>query len=263
VDSRPQELAAGGPVLTSCGPFTAIRVLAFALVCVGASAGLAAPPVEQSCDAAAAKAERTWNVPAGVLGAVGTVESGRPSSLGAAPWPWTINAAGRGAFFESKDAAIAAVLTLMERGYPFIDIGCFQVDIAYHAGVFRSLDDAFDPEKNAQAAAQILAAERAISPDWATAVARYHSATPMYGIPYLQRVRAALPAAQRRVAAASFDAAFPTLFQGSGTHTGVLPQVVYPPPLARGHPPQIVVMPAPATPPHATLVEASSATENQ
>lgn len=160
-----------------------------------------------SCDLAAAKAERDWNIPAGILSAVGTVESGRSGRTGRAPWPWTINAAGRGTYHDTKGDAVATVLAIMIRGFPYIDVGCFQVDIAYHAGVFRSLDDAFDPEKNAQAAAKILLTERSRAPDWDTAVARYHSAIPGLGSAYLDRVRSALPSAKLRAIFAQAESA--------------------------------------------------------
>ena len=199
-----------------------------------------------ACDAAAADAERDWSVPAGVLSAVGQVESGVGGGhLGATPWPWTINAAGRGAYFATKEEAIAAVLALMARGYPYIDVGCFQIDLAYHPGVFRSLDEAFDPERNAQAAAQILATERLRTPDWATAVAHYHSATPSLGGPYLERVRAALPAAKLRASYAQFELAidFHTKAPLTPPPSPILPRVIYPAPIGKnGREPQIIYM---------------------
>lgn len=179
--------------------------LALALLVAWSTQGLAAS-AETSCDVAAARAERDWNIPSGVLSAVGSVESGRKGRTGLAPWPWTINAAGRGTFHDNKGDAVATVLAIMLRGFPYIDVGCFQVDIAYHAGVFRSLDEAFDPEKNAQAAAMILLTERSRSPDWDTAIARYHSATPGIGSAYLARVRSALPSAKLRALTAQAEA---------------------------------------------------------
>ena len=191
--------------------------------------------VAQACDAAAARAERDMGVPAGVLAAVGTVESGIGGGVGgAAPWPWTTNAVGQGAHYASKAEGVAAVLTLMSRGYPMIDIGCFQIDILYHAGVFRSLDEAFDPDRNAQEAARILLAEHARGADWATAVAHYHSANPEHGLPYLQRVRAALPASRTRATTADLyrslldRAARPE----AASSSLVLPRVVYALPIA-------------------------------
>lgn len=214
----------------------------------------------QACDVAAARAEHDWNVPAGVLSAVGAIESGVSGGhLGATPWPWTINAAGRGAYFATKEEAIAAVLALMARGYPYIDVGCFQIDLAYHPGVFRSLDEAFDPERNAQAAAQILATERLRASDWATAVARYHSATPGLGGPYLERVRAALPAARLRGAHAQLDMAVdvqtgsappPTDQETNepGVRGQVLPRVIYATPSRQhGREPQVIFMGAAST----------------
>ena len=174
--------------------------------------------------------------------------------LGATPWPWTINAAGRGAYFATKDEAIAAVLAIMERGYPYIDVGCFQIDLAYHPGVFRSLDEAFDPERNAQAAAQILATERLRAPDWATAVARYHSATPGLGGPYLERVRSALPTAKLRASYAQLQLAIdlqteskaappPDQQANAGIRGRILPRVIYPAPIGRtGREPQIIYL---------------------
>lgn len=182
---------------------TAIRSAALGFLLAGVTTGAcrAAAP-DLSCDLAATKAERDWNLPAGILSAVGSVESGRSGRTGRAPWPWTINAVGRGTYHESKEEAIATVLGIMERGFPYIDVGCFQVDLAYHAGVFSSLDEAFDPDQNAQAAARILLTSRMSAPDWATAVARYHSATPGLASAYLDRVLGALPAAKLRAVSA-------------------------------------------------------------
>ena len=218
-------------------------LMVVALAVLGPAAAASAQPAEHACDTAAAKAELDWNVPAGVLSAVGTVESGRqPGPLGAAPWPWTINAAGRGSYFDSKDAAIAAVLGLMQRGYPYIDVGCFQIDIAYHPDVFRSLEDAFDPDRNAQAAARLLATERARAADWATAVAHYHSATPQLGGPYLQRVRAALPGSKLRASGALL---LPDQSPAETTLVAraALPAVIYPAASPRvGREPQIIIL---------------------
>ena len=197
-----------------------------------------------SCDIAAAKAESDWNLPAGILSAVGTVESGRAGPAGTAPWPWTINAAGRGTYHETKEEAVATVLTIMERGFPYIDVGCFQVDIAYHAGVFRSLDEAFDPERNAQAAARILLTQRMNSADWGTAIARYHSATPALGSAYLERVRRVLPMAKLRAQSAQeAPPVEPAALQVVPLSAPGLPAVIYARPLTGKHiEPQIIRM---------------------
>src|ERR1700752_672095 len=116
--------------------------------------GAVAQPVEDdhlACDRAAAQAEHIWNLPPGLLAAIGTVESGRidPSGLDRHAWPWSINADGAGYFAASKPEAISLVRTLQARGARYIDVGCFQVHLFYHPDAFASLEQAFDPDANA------------------------------------------------------------------------------------------------------------------
>ncbi len=108
-------------------------------------------------------------------------------------WPWTINAEGRGLYLPSKDAAVGMVRSLQLRGVRLIDVGCFQIDLFYHPEAFASLEDAFDPDANARAAARILSLSRLRSTGWDGAIAAYHSAVPLFGAVYLQRVRAIWP----------------------------------------------------------------------
>ena len=60
------------------------------------------------CSALVRAAEKTLGIPEHLLRAVSVVESGRyDRSLGRAePWPWTINAAGKGAIFRTKVEAV-------------------------------------------------------------------------------------------------------------------------------------------------------------
>jgi hypothetical protein len=138
-----------------------------------------------ACDAAAATAERSHRLPVGILGAIGRVESGRADPDGrVAPWPWTIDAAGAGAYLPTADAAVAAVRALQRRGLRNIDVGCFQVNLAQHPDAFATLDAAFDPQVNADYAAGFLSALRERTGSWDAAVAAYHSAVPARGVPY-------------------------------------------------------------------------------
>jgi hypothetical protein len=149
----------------------------------------------RACDSAAARAETEWRLPAGLLSAIGIVESGR-SGLGSVrpvAWPWSINADGRGYYLSSKAAAIAAVQALQAAGRKVIDVGCFQVDLFYHPEAFATLEAAFDPDANAQAAARILTLARFRGDSWNTAIALYHSASPLRGAQYLQAVQAVWP----------------------------------------------------------------------
>jgi len=145
-----------------------------------------------SCTAAAEQAERTWNLPPGLLGAIGRTESGRPDPLTGRtePWPWTTNAAGEGRFFGSAAAAVAYVQELQASGVRSIDVGCFQINLMHHPDAFATLQAAFDPAANAEAAAEFLSRLYRQSGGWETAVALYHSALPERGEPYRMQVLA-------------------------------------------------------------------------
>lgn len=157
-----------------------------------------------ACRAAIARAEQDAAIPAGLLQAIGRVESGRrnPETGTSGPWPWTINAEGRGHFFPDRAAAIAAVRELQGRGVRIIDVGCMQVNLHHHPRAFASLEEAFDPISNARYAAQFLTQLHAARNDWMVAAGHYHSHTPELAEAYRGRVRAAWSAAQSRNAEA-------------------------------------------------------------
>jgi soluble lytic murein transglycosylase-like protein len=135
--------------------------------------------------------EREYNIPVHLLAAISSTESGRwHKGLDMAlPWPWTINAAGKGYYLNSKAEAIALAQSLMNRGVKSMDVGCMQVNLLHHAGAFRSLEEAFDPARNVDYAARFLKNNfNDLDGSWVKAAAAYHSRTPSRGNPYLQRV---------------------------------------------------------------------------
>ena len=148
--------------------------LAFvALACAAPAARrqrTAAAPVDpgQLCQRAIQAAEREHKVPAGLLHAIGKVEFGRPdaSGRGVTAWPWTINAEGQGRYFDSKEAAIAAVEALRARGVTVIDVGCLQVNLKHHPDAFPDLPTAFDPVANARYAGLFLKRLQAQAGSW-------------------------------------------------------------------------------------------------
>lgn len=142
------------------------------------------------CEAAIAAAEKTPRVPDKLMPAISRVESGRldPTTRRVRPWPWTINVEGAGAYFESKEQAVAAVRMLQARGTRSIDVGCMQVNLMHHPAAFATLDDAFDPAINARYAAQFLHALYRQTRDWSLATANYHSANADRGEDYQRRV---------------------------------------------------------------------------
>lgn len=152
----------------------------------------------QLCRAAIAQAEREQGLPPRLLAAIGLVESGRrdPRTGETHPWPWAINAEGRGSFFPDKAAAIAAVRALQAEGLRSIDIGCLQINLRHHPQAFASLEEAFEPLANARYGARFLAELQAARGDWLQAAGSYHSQTPGLAEPYRARVAAAWQAEQ-------------------------------------------------------------------
>lgn len=145
------------------------------------------------CRSAIQAAEREARLPPHLLMAIARVESGRrdPENGAFHPWPWTINAEGRGQFFPSKAAAVAAVQQLWAQGVRSIDVGCMQINLRHHPTAFANLELAFDPLTNARYAARFLTELNSTRNDWSRAASAYHSATPEFADPYRQRVMAA------------------------------------------------------------------------
>jgi hypothetical protein len=142
------------------------------------------------CVQAAAIAEREAGVPAGLLLAIGRIESGRfdPLSGTLVPAPFAVNAAGEPRFFGDAASAATYVEALERQGVRSIDVGCFQVSLLYHPDAFPHPADGFDALANARFAAGLLARLAARSGSWQLAAALYHSATPGLGEPYAARV---------------------------------------------------------------------------
>ena len=144
----------------------------------------------ESCLGAAAKAERQYDIPTGLLAAIGEVESGRrdPLSGRVQPWPWTIDSAGTGLYLPDADVALRTLADLQDRGAALIDVGCFQIDLSYHPNAFATPSEAFDPDANADFAARFLLTLYRRLGSWPAAVAAYHSGAPIFGAPYRDRV---------------------------------------------------------------------------
>ncbi len=170
---------------------------------LGLGGGLAGLQPSRLCRPAIDLAERRYGIPGQLLQAIGRVESGRrdPASGEVSPWPWTVNAEGQGAYFDTKQQAIAAVNALRARGVTSMDVGCMQVNLMHHPNAFASLEQAFDPAANADYAARFLRKLFDQTGGWPKATAWYHSATAERGEDYQQKVMAVWPEEQKRPAA--------------------------------------------------------------
>lgn len=139
------------------------------------------------CDAAAEQAAAESGVPLALLRAITRVETGRDH----APWPWTLNVGGQGAWFDTAEEAVAAAEQAVADGVAQMDIGCFQLNLRWHGAHFASLSDMIDPLANARHAARFLTELHGETADWRGAAAAYHSRTPDLGEAYLTRLEAA------------------------------------------------------------------------
>lgn len=134
--------------------------------------------------------ERVHGIPTHLLAAIASTESGRwNDTLGMAiPWPWTLNADGKGYYFNSKAEAVRKIRQLKRRGADNIDVGCMQVSLKHHPDAFRNVEEALDPKYNVAYAARFLRSNYDEMRSWTKATAAYHSRTPHYGKRYLGRV---------------------------------------------------------------------------
>lgn len=136
------------------------------------------------------KNERIHGIPTHLLAAIASTESGRwNDTLGMViPWPWTLNADGKGYYFDTKAEAVAKVKELKRRGANNIDVGCMQISLKHHPKAFASIEQAFDPKYNVAYSAKFLRSNYDDLRSWTKATSAYHSRTPKYGSKYLAQV---------------------------------------------------------------------------
>ncbi|SDG72073.1 hypothetical protein SAMN05216603_103170 [Pseudomonas benzenivorans] len=114
-------------------------------------------------------------VPSEVLYSVALQESGTRLRGQLVPWPWTLNVAGAGYRFATRDDACSALQVAIQTAGPKrVDAGLGQINIGWNGHRFDTPCDALDPYKNLAATAQILAEQKAQGGDWITAAGRYH-----------------------------------------------------------------------------------------
>ena len=134
--------------------------------------------------------EREYGIPAHLLAAIASTESGRyHKGIGLTiPWPWTINAEGKGYFFDTKEEAVSYTQKLIASGVKSIDVGCMQINLHHHPEAFSNLNEAFEPRYNVAYAATFLRRNYDDLGSWKSAAAAYHSRTPEFGNRYIGRV---------------------------------------------------------------------------
>jgi len=131
------------------------------------------------------------SIPATVLYAVALTETGKPiEPVGISrPWPWTLNVAGQGYFFPSRQAAWRALTDWLQAGKRSIDIGLMQVNWRYHEERLGTPWQALDPYHNLRVGAGILQDCYIARQDWWASVGCYHApANPQRADRYRRRV---------------------------------------------------------------------------
>ncbi len=123
------------------------------------------------CERQMQQAAKKYDVPLGILYAVGLTETGRKDSL----HPYALNIAGKPYFAQNSSQALAAIKSSQKRGIKLIDVGCMQINVHYHRDKFASLKAMLDPAQNVRYAARFLAELKQREKSWTMAVARYHA----------------------------------------------------------------------------------------
>ncbi|WP_325063338.1 transglycosylase SLT domain-containing protein [Halovulum marinum] len=141
----------------------------------------------QLCDEAGARAARDTGVPYAVLRAISLTETGRKRDGQLQPWPWTVNMEGKGTWFDDRATALSYVRAHHAGGARSYDVGCFQINYRWHGNAFASVEEMFDPYRNALYAAQFLKRLYAETGSWAKSAGAYHSRTPQYATRYQAR----------------------------------------------------------------------------
>ncbi len=142
------------------------------------------------CLLATTRMESKYRIKPHLLQTISSVETGRWDYKKAKfiSWPWTINANGKGRHFKTKEEAVAAVKRLQANGVESIDVGCMQISLKYHNNAFKSIEDAFEPEKNVEYSAKFLRKLYNQRKDWTKAAMAYHSKIPSKGLRYKQKL---------------------------------------------------------------------------
>ncbi|MEM1299507.1 MAG: lytic transglycosylase domain-containing protein [Pseudomonadota bacterium] len=155
----------------------ALRALILLFLLVPVSAHAAAPETMGLCrNAALASADR-HGIPREVMLAITLVETRTRREGVSGPWPWTVNVAGKGGWFDSRAAALIHAQQALGRGEKSFDVGCFQLNYRWHGQHFASIDEMFEPGPSGDYAARFLKSLHQETGDWIKASGLYHSRT--------------------------------------------------------------------------------------
>ncbi|MEM9972703.1 MAG: transglycosylase SLT domain-containing protein [Pseudomonadota bacterium] len=155
--------------------------------------GTTAAPAAQSdagvCVRAILAAQERYEIPNNILLGIGLQEAGTRREGVLTVWPWAANAEGTGRLLENRSQAMSWVRAQLANGVRSIDVGCMQINLRWHPEAFASLEEGFDPNRNADYAARFLRDLYRQTGSWTLAAGSYHSFTPEMRDRYLASLR--------------------------------------------------------------------------
>ena len=156
----------------------AVAVLWLIGVVLVAGTAVAAPKDDMAlCRNAAIQAADKHGVPREVMVAITLVETRTKRDGVSGPWPWTVNVAGKGNWFDSRAAALVHAQQALAGGQTSFDVGCFQLNYRWHGQHFASIDMMFEPGPSGDYAARFLKSLYGETGEWIRASGLYHSRT--------------------------------------------------------------------------------------
>lgn len=149
------------------------------------------PDTAHICSYTTRTMEKKHHIKQHLLTTIASIESGRwnEKTQEKQAWPWTINAQGKGYFFNTKAEAVKKIRELQAQGITSIDVGCMQINLLYHGQEFSSIEQAIDPTHNVEYAAKFLRnLYESNDHDWLKAAMTYHSSVPEKANTYRKKI---------------------------------------------------------------------------
>ncbi|ALM54104.1 glucosaminidase domain-containing protein [Halomonas huangheensis] len=173
----------------------AMATLASLLTVGQASANTPDIPSSPDIPSAYVVAAEDNGIPPEVLYAVAMTESKMSLEHTVRPWPWTLNVAGKGYRYDTRDEACTALRSFLQQTR-VVDVGIAQMNVRWQTQVFgpgKRFSDpcaGLDPYANLDEASKVIRQHYDASGDWVVAAGRYHR--PAGGTPaarYRRKVR--------------------------------------------------------------------------
>ncbi|MCF6256147.1 MAG: transglycosylase SLT domain-containing protein [Gammaproteobacteria bacterium] len=119
-----------------------------------------------------------YSLPPMLLYSIAITESGirKHNYRNRQPWPWTVNHAGKGIYFDTRQEAYDYLSQVLRKGQKNFDVGLMQVNWHWNRHVFdSSLWNALDPYTNLRGGASIIRTQYHRLGSFEKAVGAYHS----------------------------------------------------------------------------------------